>query len=168
MDPTGNTVALRIIIIVILLALSAYFSSAETALTMVNKIRMRTLADDGNKAAACENKGKMLSAILIGNNVVNLSTSSIMTILAADIFGNAAVGIATGVLTILILIFGEITPKTMASLEADKIAMKSAKNIYLLMMILTPVIWTVNKMSGGILRLLHVDPNKKTDVMTED
>ena len=69
-----------------------------------------------------ENKGKMLSAILIGNNVVNLSTSSIMTILAADIFGNAAVGIATGVLTILILIFGEITPKTMASLEADKIA----------------------------------------------
>ena len=69
----------------------------------------------------------MLSAILIGNNVVNLSTSSIMTILAADIFGNAAVGIATGVLTILILIFGEITPKTMASLEADKIAMKSAK-----------------------------------------
>ena len=60
-----------------------------------------------------ENKGKMLSAILIGNNVVNLSTSSIMTILAADIFGNAAVGIATGVLTILILIFGEITPKTM-------------------------------------------------------
>ena len=115
-----------------------------------------------------ENKGKMLSAILIGNNVVNLSTSSIMTILAADIFGNAAVGIATGVLTILILIFGEITPKTMASLEADKIAMKSAKNIYLLMTILTPVIWTVNKMSGGILRLLHVDPNKKTDVMTED
>ena len=98
--------------------------------------------------------------------MVNLSTSSIMTILAADIFGNAAVGIATGVLTILILIFGEITPKTMASLEADKIAMKSAKNIYLLMMILTPVIWTVNKMSGGILRLLHVDPNKKTDVMT--
>lgn len=110
----------------------------------------------------------MLSAILIGNNVVNLSTSSIMTILAADIFGNAAVGIATGVLTILILIFGEITPKTMASLEADKIAMKSAGNIYLLMTILTPVIWAVNKMSGCILRLLHVDPNKKTDVMTED
>ena len=69
----------------------------------------------------------MLSAILIGNNVVNLSTSSIMTILAADIFGNAAVGIATGVLTILILIFGEITPKTMASLEADKIAMKKCR-----------------------------------------
>ena len=64
-----------------------------------------------------ENKGKMLSAILIGNNVVNLSTSSIMTILAADIFGNAAVGIATGVLTILILIFGEITPKTMLPLK---------------------------------------------------
>ena len=100
--------------------------------------------------------------------MVNLSTSSIMTILAADIFGNAAVGIATGVLTILILIFGEITPKTMASLEADKIAMKSAGNIYLLMTILTPVIWAVNKMSGCILRLLHVDPNKKTDVMTED
>ena len=173
MDPSGNTIVLRIIIIVILLALSAYFSSAETALTMVNKIRMRTLADDGNKAAACvlklhDNKSKMLSAILIGNNVVNLSTSSIMTILAADIFGNAAVGIATGVLTILILIFGEITPKTMASLEADKIAMKSAGNIYLLMTILTPVIWAVNKMSGCILRLLHVDPNKKTDVMTED
>ena len=154
MDPSGNTIVLRIIIIVILLALSAYFSSAETALTMVNKIRMRTLADDGNKAAACvlklhENKSKMLSAILIGNNVVNLSTSSIMTILAADIFGNAAVGIATGVLTILILIFGEITTGASNDIEQatkfaramitrygmneefDMVAMESVSNQYL-------------------------------------
>ena len=173
MDPTGNTVALRMIIIVILLALSAYFSSAETALTMVNKIRMRTLADDGNKAAACvlklhENKGKMLSAILIGNNVVNLSTSSIMTILAADIFGNAAVGIATGVLTILILIFGEITPKNYATINSEKITLRYIPVISFLMTVMTPVIYVINLVARGVMFLMRVDPNAINNSMTEE
>ena len=109
----------QIIILVILLMLSAFFSSAETSLTTVNKIRIRTLAEDGDKRAKrvldiTSNSAKMLSAILIGNNIVNLSASSIATSLAIKLWGSVAAGIATGILTILILIFGEISPKTLA------------------------------------------------------
>lgn len=97
--------------------LSAFFSSAETALITVNRIRMAVpLAEDGNKRAATvlritDNSGKMLSAILIGNNIVNLSASSLATSLAIKIWGSVGAGIATGILTVLILIFGEISPK---------------------------------------------------------
>ena len=102
----------QIIILIILLLLSAFFSSAETALTTVNRIRMRSLAEDGNSRAACvlkvtDDSGKMLSAILIGNNIVNLSASSIATSLALDMWGSVGAGIATGILTLLILIFGD-------------------------------------------------------------
>ena len=102
---------IQLIILVILLALSAFFSSSETALTTVNRIRMRSLAEEGNKRAAkvlkiTDDSAKMLSAILIGNNVVNLTASSLATTLAIHIFGNAGAGIATGILTVLILIFG--------------------------------------------------------------
>ncbi len=113
----------QLIVLVILLFLSAFFSSAETALTTFNRIRMRTLADEGSKRAVrvleiTEDSGKMLSAILIGNNIVNLSASSIATTLALRVFGSAGAGIATGLLTVLILIFGEISPKTLAALHA--------------------------------------------------
>ena len=98
----------QLIILVILLLLSAFFSSAETALTTANRIRILTLADDGNKRAArvlkiTADSGKMLSAILIGNNIVNLTASSITTSLAIRLFGNVGAGIATGILTVLIL-----------------------------------------------------------------
>ena len=100
----------QLVILVVLLALSAFFSSAETAFTTVNKIYMRTLVQDHNPRAEkvlkiTEHSGKMLSAILIGNNVVNLSASSLATSLAIRVFGNVAAGIATGILTLLILIF---------------------------------------------------------------
>ncbi len=172
MDISGDSVAIRGIIILILLGLSAFFSSSETALTTVSKIRMRSLAESGNKAARWvlkldDNKSKMLSAILVGNNVVNLSASALMTVLASEIFGNAAVGAATGILTVLILIFGEITPKTMAALEAERIALRVGHPIYLLTTLLTPVIWLINKLSGGILYLFQVDPNKKGEELTE-
>lgn len=173
MNPSGDSIAVRMIIIVILLGLSAFFSSSETALTTVNKIRMRNLADGGNKSAKwvlrlSENQGKMLSAILIGNNVVNLSASSMLTVLVTEIFGNKAAGAATGVLTILILIFGEITPKTMASLEAERYSLRVAHLIFLLMTVLTPAIFLVNRMSNVVLKIMRVDPNKKNDDMTED
>ena len=118
----------QIIILIILLLLSAFFSSAETALTTVNRIRMRSLAEDGNSRAACvlkvtDDSGKMLSAILIGNNIVNLSASSIATSLALDLWGSVGAGIATGILTLLILIFGEISPKTIAAINAEKISL---------------------------------------------
>ena len=102
---------IQLIVLVILLALSAFFSSSETALTTVNRIRMRSLAEEGNKRAArvlqvTDDSAKMLSAILIGNNVVNLTASSLATALALRIFGNAGAGIATGNLTVLILKIG--------------------------------------------------------------
>ncbi len=164
---------IQLLVLFVLLALSAFFSSSETALTTVNKIRIRTLAESGDSRAiillkVVEQQGKMLSAILIGNNIVNLSASSLMTTLTIDILGNKAVGVATGILTLLILVFGEITPKTLSTISAEAIALKDAKIIYWLMNILTPVIFVVNQMSLGVLMLMRIDPNAKHDTITED
>ena len=164
---------IQLLVLVVLLSLSAFFSSSETALTTVNKIRVRSLAESGDQRAiiltkVIEEQGKMLSAILIGNNLVNLSASSLMTTLTIKLLGSKAVGIATGILTLLILVFGEITPKTLSTISAEKISLKNAKIIYTFMRALTPVIFVVNKMSLGVLTLMHVDPNAKHDVITED
>ena len=163
----------QLIAIIILLCLSAFFSSSETALTTVNQIRMRTLADNGDKRAArvlrvTGNPGKMLSAILIGNNIVNLSASSISTSLAIHLFGNTGAGIATGILTFLILIFGEVTPKTMATIKADSMSLTVAAPIGLLMKILTPVIFIINKLSLGLMFLLHINIKDAQKKMTEE
>ena len=163
----------QLIAIIILLCLSAFFSSSETALTTVNQIRMRTLADNGDKRAArvlhvTGNPGKMLSAILIGNNIVNLSASSISTSLAIHLFGNTGAGIATGILTFLILIFGEVTPKTMATIKADSMSLTVAAPIGLLMKILTPVIFIINQLSLGLMFLLHVNIKDAQKKMTEE
>ena len=112
---------IQLLILILLIGLSAFFSSAETALTTVNKIRIRNLAEAGDKSAVTltkvlEDQGKMLSAILVGNNVVNLTASSMSTTLAMNIWSNKAVGVATGVLTLVILVFGEISPKTISTL----------------------------------------------------
>lgn len=170
---SGDSTGIQMLVIVVLLGLSAFFSSAETALTTVNKMRMRSLSESGNKAASrvlkiTENPGKMLSTILVGNNIVNISASSLMTTLTISVFGNAAVGIATGVLTLLILVFGEITPKTLSTLYAEKIALLYSGVIYWLMVIMTPVIFVVNQLSTGVLLLLRVDPNRKQEAITEE
>ena len=163
----------QLITVIILLCLSAFFSSSETALTTVNQIRMRTLAYNGDKRAArvlrvTGNPGKMLSAILIGNNIVNLSASSISTSLAIHLFGNTGAGIATGILTFLILIFGEVTPKTMATIKADSMSLTAAAPIGFLMKILTPVIFIINKLSLGLMFLLHVNIKDAQKKMTEE
>lgn len=162
----------QIVFLVILLLLSAFFSSAETALTTSNRIRIRTLAEDGNKHAAtvlriADDSGKMLSAILIGNNIVNLSASSIATSLALKLWGSMGAGIATGILTLLILIFGEISPKTLATIHAEKISLAYSGIISFLMKVLTPVIFIINKLSIGFLTLLRVDPTACAQQMTE-
>lgn len=163
----------QLIILILLLLLSAFFSSSETALTTVNKIRMRTLSESGNKRAdrvlrVTDDSGKMLSAILIGNNIVNLSASSLATSLAIHYFGNVGAGIATGILTFLILIFGEVTPKTLATIKADSIALAIAGIIDVLMKILTPVIFIINKLSIGLLFLLRINPKDASQQMTEE
>ena len=168
----------QLVVLVILVVLSAFFSSAETAFSTTNRIKMRTLAEDGNKRAAqvlkiLESYSKLLSAILIGNNVVNLSASSLATTVAialSEPLGlqtSLMTGLATGILTIVVLLGGEIVPKTWANLNADKIVLVYAPIIHFLMVILTPVIFIVDKIAVGILKLFRIDPNKKNNAMTE-
>ena len=164
---------IRLIILILLLVLSAFFSSAETALTTVNKIKLKTMADDGNKKAArvlnvVTRPKKMLSAILIGNNIVNLSASSLATTLAIDIFGSVGAGIATGILTLLILIFGEITPKSIATINSTSLSLLFAPIISGLMWLLTPVIIIINFLAGLCIKLFGIDPDFKDDTITED
>lgn len=161
---------IQILVLIVLLFLSAFFSSAETSLVSVNKIRMRTLLDEGNSKAKMvlkimENQPKMLSAILIGNNLVNTFAASIATTIAYS-FGGAAVGFATFIITLLILIFGEITPKTMATQKAEKMALAYAPIIKFLMTILTPVIVFINGFSSIILKLLGADKDGNKPSMT--
>ena len=170
MDPSD---AMQLIILVFLLILSAFFSASETALTTVNKHRIRSLAEDNIKGAKTVSKliekpSKMLSAILVCNNVVNLSASALATALAIKYWENVWVGAATGLLTIIILIFGEITPKSLATVYAEKISLMFGKPIYLLTKLLTPIIYVVNKICIGLLLLFHFDPNKKASAITEN
>jgi len=161
---------IQFLFLVLLIFLSGFFSSAETAFSTVNRVRMRTLEEEGNKRAARVNKilesySKMLSAVLIGNNIVNLSTSALTTTIALR-FG-IPVAVGTGILTIVILLCGEIVPKTWAMLSSEKLSLTYSGVIYWLMQIMTPVIYVVDKMSNGILRLLRIDPSKKITTMTE-
>lgn len=166
MDTDG---VIQLFTLLILVVLSGFFSSAETSLTTVNRVRLKTMADDGDKRAqtaldVLDRYGKMLSAILIGNNIVNLTASSLATTLAIKI--NLAVGVATGVLTVVILLFGEIIPKNMAMVYSEKLALFYASMIAALMKVMTPVIFLIDKLAGGLMKLLHIDTNKKT-TMTE-
>ena len=167
MDPIA-----QLIILVILLILSGFFSSAETALTTVNKLKLRTLSEEGKKRATkvlavTENSGKLLSTILIGNNIVNISASALATTLCTEVFGSKFIGVSTGILTILILIFGEITPKTLATKYSVQLSMIFVYPIWILMIILTPTIWLLNIITGIIFKILHVDTSDKGDTMTE-
>lgn len=167
-----SSVPIQAVTIVLMILLSAFFSSAETAMTTVNRIRIQALIEQGDKRAiildkVISNSSKMLSTILIGNNIVNISASSLMTTLTIQVLGNVYVGAATGVLTLIILLFGEITPKTLAALHAEKIALSYAKIIYFLTIILTPVVFIVGKLGNGVMYLLRVDPNAKANPMTE-
>ena len=169
MDTPG---VIQLVILAVLLVLSAFFSSAETALTTISAVKVRAMMEETPTGRVLtlqkilDNKSKLISAVLIGNNIVNISASSLMTSLVIRLWGNAAVGIGTGILTLFVLIFGEIVPKTWAMCNNEKLALSYAKIIYLLMNILTPVIFIVDKISGFFLRLMHIDPSSRT-AMTE-
>lgn len=167
-----SDILIQLIILATLLLLSAFFSSAETALTCVNQVRIRSLAEEGNKRALrvmriLDNPGKMLSTILIGNNIVNISTTSLATTLTIRIWGSYAVGFATGILTLLVLLFGEIIPKTSANLNAEHLALTYSFFIEKLMFLLTPAIFLVDKLSKLFLKLFGIDPEKTGTGMTE-
>ena len=170
----------QIIILLILLLLSAFFSSAETCLTTVNKVRMQSMAEDHVKNASTvlkliEKPTQLLSGILIGNNIVNLTASSLTTSYAIriaqrnglPISASVFTGVATGVLTVLVLIFGEIVPKSLATVDAEKLALLYAKPVYALTQILRPVSFLMNQISFGLLKLLRVDVSPRP-VITEN
>lgn len=169
--------ASRIIVLFILLVFSAFFSSAETCLTTVNKMRIKSMADEKVKNAALvlklvEDPTKLLSSILIGNNIVNLSASSLTTSFAIGLakslgfstIVSAITGLATGILTVIIIIFGEILPKSFATTNAEKMALAYAKPIYALTTILTPLSFIFDKISHGLLILLHIDQSDKPSI----
>ena len=167
-----TSVVIRSIVVLLLVLLSAFFSSAETAMTTVSRIRVQSLAEQGDKRAALleriiADSGKMLSTILIGNNIVNMAVSALVTTLTIDVLGSRFVGAATGLLTLVILLFGEITPKSMAAVHAERFALSYARSIYGLLILLTPVVFVVGKLSGGIIRLFGIDPNAKSSPLTE-
>ena len=163
----------QIIILVILIALSGFFSSSETALTTVSRFKIRTMADAGDRRArmvqkVTGNTGKMLSAILIGNNIVNISASSLATVVFMDMFGSAGAGIATGVMTLLVLIFGEVTPKNLASRRALSISLQVAGIINALMIVLTPIIFVMNHIVSGILYIAGANKPEKNSMTEEE
>lgn len=164
---------IQLVIVIILLSASAFFSSAETALMTSNKLKMRNLAENGDKRAAkvlkvTENTDKMLSAILIGNNIVNLTASSISTALTLKIFGSKLVGIATGILTFLILVFGEITPKNVASKNAENMALSYIGVISFLVTLLTPVIFIVNTVAKFVISIFNKNGDDNNAVTEEE
>ena len=166
-----SSTVMQIVILICLLAFSAFFSSAETSLTTANKIRMRSLADEGNKRAKMvlwlsEHSPRMLTAILIGNNVVNLSASSLTTSIAYQ-FGGSAIVVANAAITILILLFGEITPKTTATLYPEKISLIYAPIVKFFTRIMSPLVALINLLSKAVLFLLHIDANAQSRTMTE-
>ena len=161
-----------IILIIVLLILSAFFSSAETALTSVSPIKLRALADEGSKSAAkvlkvSENKAKLLSTILVGNNVVNIAASALTTTYCTEKFGSVYLGVATGILTLLVLIFGEITPKTIATYYSTGMSRFFVYPISWLMVVLTPVIWILNLITGVIFRLCGIPKEGTKETVTE-
>ena len=136
---------LMLVIIIICICLSAFFSATETAFSTVSTIRLKYLTERGDKRAknalkVTENYDKALTTILIGNNIVNIGCSSVATVLCMNIFGDAGAAVSTGVVTLLVLTFGEILPKCIAKEKAEVMCMGVAKILLVLMTILTPLV----------------------------
>lgn len=149
-----------------LIICSAFFSSSETGLLSLNRYRLRHLQREGHKGAQragrlLDQPDRLLGTILVGNNVVNILAASIATLIAVDLWGDAGVAIATTGLTIILLIFGEITPKTFAALRPETIAFPASRLLALLMLPLAPVVWLTTVISNGLLRLLRIDPKER-------
>ncbi len=172
MDPASPSSTLQVILLIVLLMLSSFFSSSETALTSLSRIRLRNMVDSGVKNAkliekVLSNQSKLISAILVGNNIVNIAASSLATVFAMDVFGSESIGIVTGVLTLLVLVFGEITPKTFASQNAEKVCIWVIKPIAFCVFIFTPIVFILNIVTGIIFKVIGCDVNKKSPTITE-
>jgi len=153
-----------LILLAVLIILSGFFSSSETGMLSLNRYRLKHLKKNGNKGAIQASKlldrtDQLISIILIGNNFVNILASSIATVVAIRIWGDAGIAIATAILTLVILIFAEITPKTIAAYHPEKVAFPASYILSPLLKILYPAVWLINLLTGTLLRLLGI----KTD-----
>lgn len=170
MDPSYTW---QIISLILLIVLSCLFSMSETALMSLNKIRLRHMIEEGVPGAELvekltEDQNKLLSAILIGNNVANIGASSIATMVATNIFGSSGVGIATGIMTILILIFGEVTPKSIAKQNPELVSLKVAKFIRFVVVVFKPIVYIFAAISSLVIRILGGNPNESESSITEE
>lgn len=161
------------IILVILLILSAYFSGSETGLLSVNRYRMRFLAEKGNKGAQKAEKllnktDRLLSLILICNNLINISASAITTIIGMRISGDLGVAVATGVLTFFMLIFSEILPKTIAAIYPEKVAFFSSHLLVPLAKILSPIVFLMDLIIKGLMRLFGLKNEAKNHSLSAE
>ena len=148
-----------------LLILSAFFSSSETGMLSLNKYRLKHLVKSKHRSAIkvsslLERPDRLIGVILIGNNFVNILSSAIATIIAVRIWGDAGVAIATGGLTLIILIFAEVTPKTLAAIHPEKIAFPASWVLSILLKVLYPLVFLVNTLSNGLLRLIGVNASQ--------
>ncbi|MDY5911486.1 MAG: hemolysin family protein [Inconstantimicrobium porci] len=163
----------QLVILVILIALSSFFSAAETALMSLNKIRIRHLVDENIKGAKLLEKltndpNKLLGSILIGNNIVNIGASALASSLAMKLFGDSGVALATGVMTVLVLIFGEITPKTIAKQKSEQISLRIIKIINIVVKVLTPLVFVFTQISQVFIKLLGAEPDVNESFITQE
>lgn len=143
----------KIVLVVAMMAFSALFSGTETAYSSVNKLRLKNYESQGNKKAAKALKlanrfDEVLTAVLIGNNIVNIAASSVSTLLFVSIFGSKGAGISTAVITVLVLVFCEVLPKSYAKKNAEKISLAFASPLWVLVILLKPFVWVLNKLSS--------------------
>lgn len=163
----------QLLVLVVFLCLSALFSASETALMSLSKIRVRHMLEEKVKGAELvhrltQNPGKLLGAILVGNNVVNIGASALATSLAIGFFGDTGVGIATGIMTLLVLIFGEITPKSLAAANSERIALKVAKIITIITKVLNPIIVVLTTITNFIISILGGKVDTRQPFITEE
>lgn len=164
---------IQIIFLIVLLIGSAFFSASETALMSLSKIRIRYMQDEGVKGAKLvssliENPNKLLSSILVGNNVVNIAATSISTSLFIGLMGEKGVALATAVMTVLVLIFGEITPKTIAANNSEKVSLLVSKPIKAIIFILRPIVWIFNIITNIIFKLFGITNKGAKSFITEE
>ena len=168
-----SSLTVQVILLIVLIILSAFFSMSETALMSLSKIRIRNMVEEGVKGAKLvekliEEPNKLLGAILIGNNVVNIGASAIATSVALKIFGDSGAAVATGIMTILLLIFGEITPKSLAKQNSEKVSIKVSKIIRVVVVIFKPFVAIFTGISSLFIKLLGGDPNRAEPFITEE
>lgn len=175
-DPTSSGASLEALLalLVILLLVSAFFSGSETALMSINRYRLRHSAREGHRAARLVEKllaqpDRLIGLILLGNNLANIAASALVTVIAIRLGGQGAIVVGAGLLTLVVLIFAEVAPKTIAALHPERLAYPAAMVYYPLLKITYPVVWLINFLANGLLRIVGLYPRRgKGDSLSKE